>query len=341
MKKWMVIAGLFGSLTTFAGCGGSGSESTSETASSDKDVITVAMLPKLKGISYFTSCAEGAQEAADELDNVELIYNGPTTASADKQAQMIDKWRLQGVDVIAVAPNDPAVLSESLKKAQEAGVTVISWDADALPEDRSFFVNQASAEAIGAGMVDIMAQDLGGEDATGEVAIVSATATAANQNIWMKHMEERLHAYPNLKLVATKYPGEDQNLAFQDSQDLIKKFPNLKGIFGISSVSFPGAAEAVKQSGRTGDILVTGVSTPKDMNPYVKGGEVKSVVLWDTRDLGYLTVYVAEAIRSGRLKAGTTEVAAGRLGTKTVSGDEILLGDILVFTKENIDQYDF
>ncbi|MCP4889449.1 MAG: substrate-binding domain-containing protein [Rubripirellula sp.] len=342
MNKWFSSIGLFVACLLVIGCGGRESDRGDGTPeNSNDDKITIALLPKLKGIAYFTSCAEGAQQAADELDNVELIYNGPTTASADKQAQMIDKWRLQGVDVIAVAANDPAVLSESLKKAQDAGITVITWDADAQAEDRSFFVNQATAEAIGSGMVDTMANDLGGPDAAGDVAIISATATAANQNEWMKHMKTRLASYPNLNLVATKFPGEDQNAAFQDSQDLIKKYPNLKGIFGISSVSFPGAAEAVKQAGKTGEILVTGLSTPNDMQPYVKGGEVKTVVLWNTQDLGYLTVYAAAAIRSGELKQGATEFTAGRLGKKLISGDQIMLGDILLFTKENIDQFDF
>ncbi len=332
MKKPRIIFGcLLSCLVVFgSGCG--------QPPSGDAEVIQVALLPKLKGISYFTSCYEGAQEAADELDHVELIYNGPTTASADKQAQMIDKWRLQGVDVIAVAPNDPAVLSESLQKAREAGVTVITWDSDSLPADRSFYVVPATAETIGKSIVDIMAKDLGG---SGEVAIVSATATAANQNEWMGHMAEQFKQYPDLTLVATKYPGEDQNNAFQDSQDLIKKFPGLKGIFGITSVSFPGAAEAVKQSGKTGEVLVTGLCTPNDMKPYVKGGEVKSVVLWDTKALGYLTVYAAAAARRGELQAGATEFTAGRLGTKEVRGDQVLLGDVLVFTKDNIDQYDF
>ena len=343
MHKWFSLILMFVVCGLVMGCGSSRESGASDGASatSTNDGITIALLPKLKGISYFTSCAEGAKQAADELDNVELIYNGPTTASADKQAQMIDKWRLQGVDVIAVAANDPAVISESLKKAQDAGITVITWDADAQAADRSFFVNQATAAAIGGGMVDVMANDLGGLDAAGDVAIISATATAANQNEWMQHMKTKLQSYPNLKLVATKFPGEDQNAAFQDSQDLIKKFPNLKGIFGISSVSFPGAAEAVKQAGKTGEILVTGLSTPKDMQPYVKGGEVKTVVLWNTLDLGYLTVYAGAAIRSGKLKPGATEFTAGRLGKKQISGDQILLGDVLLFTKDNIDQFDF
>ncbi|MEO2032323.1 MAG: substrate-binding domain-containing protein [Planctomycetaceae bacterium] len=144
-----------------------------------------------------------------------------------------------------------------------------------------------------------------------------------------------------LKPASSGAPINSTPRTFQDSQDLIKKFPNLKGIFGISSVSFPGAAEAVKQAGKTGEILVTGLSTPKDMQPYVKGGEVKTVVLWNTLDLGYLTVYAAAAIRSGKLKPGATEFTAGRLGKKQISGDQILLGDVLLFTKDNIDQFDF
>ena len=249
-------------------------------ATTKQEVIQVALLPKLKGISYFTSCYEGAQEAADELDGVELIYNGPTTASADKQAQMIDKWRLQGIDVIAVAPNDPAVLSESLQKVRAAGVTVITWDSDSLPADRSFYVVPATAETIGKSIVDIMARDLGG---AGEVAIVSATATAANQNEWMGHMAEQFKQYPDLTLVATKYPGEDQNNAFQDSQDLIKKFPALKGIFGITSVSFPGAAEAVKQSGKTGEVLVpSGFPIPETAALEIAAGDLAEVEVIDS-----------------------------------------------------------
>lgn len=336
MKRRTLLLGLPGA-GLLSGCG----DDKQKTTADGRKIIKVALLPKVKGIAYFTSCAVGAQEAADELGNVELIYNGPTTASADKQAQMIDKWRLQGVDVIAVAPNDPAILSESLQKAREAGITVLTWDADAQPADRMFFVNQAAASAIGAGMVDAIASAIDDQDPAGEVAIVSSTPTSANQNEWIKHMHERLKKYPNLKLVATKYPGEDQNIAFQDSQDLIKKFENLKGILGISSVAFPGASEAVKQSGKTGEIFVTGLGTPNDMRPYVKGGQVKSYVLWNVKDLGYLTVVAAEAIANGNLKEGASEFEAGRLGAIKIAGNEILLGDPLLFTKENIDQFDF
>lgn len=303
--------------------------------------IKVCLLPKKKGVPYFTTCAKGAAEAAKELGNVELIYDGPTDGSAEKAASMIERWTLQGVDVIAVSPNDPDVVAPAMRKAREKGIHVVTWDADARPDAREFMVNQATPQAIGYALVDAMAKDLGGEPATGEVAIVTAALTAANQNEWIKHIKERLEKYPGLKLIATKPSNEDQRLAFQVTKDMIAAYPNLRGVFAISSVAFPAAAEAVKQSGKSGSVLVTGLATPNDMKAYVHDGTVRSVVLWNTIDLGYLTVFAADALAKGELKAGRKSLKAGRLGEKAIEGDQILLGDILVFTKENIDRFDF
>ena len=303
--------------------------------------ITVCLLPKKKGLPYFTTCADGARQAAEELGTVELVYDGPTDGSPEAAASMIERWTLKGVDVIAVSPNDPEVLASAMKKARAKGVRVITWDADGAEGTREFFVNQATAKDIGVALVDVMAKDLGGAGATGEVAIVTATLTAANQNAWIEHMKERLKAYPGLTLVAIKPSQEDQKLAFQVTQDLMKAYPRLVGVWGISSVAFPGAAEAVRQSGRKGEVFVTGLSTPNDMRAFVKDGTVKSVVLWNTIDLGYLTVRTAEALATGRLTPGQKTLAAGRLGQKTIDGDNVLLGDIMVFTAENIDKFDF
>lgn len=303
--------------------------------------ITVCLLPKKKGLPYFSSCADGAREAADELGNVELIYDGPTDGSSEKGAALIERWTLKGVDVIAVSPNDPDVLAPAMKKARAKGIHVITWDADAAPDTREFLVNQATPQDIGYALVDAMANDLGGENAQGQVAVITATLTAANQNEWIKYIKERLPHYPRLELVAIKPSEEDQKLAFTVAQDLMKAYPDLKGFFAISSVAFPGAAEAVKQAGRAGEVMVTGLSTPDNMRDYVKDGTVRSVVLWNTQDLGYLTVYAAEALASGKLKPGATSLPAGRLGERKIVGDNILLGDLLVFTKDNIDQFHF
>ena len=306
--------------------------------------MSVYLLPKVKGVPYFTTCAQGAADAAKELGDVDLTYDGPVSGKADEAAKYVEQWTLQGADVIAVSANDPAVLAPVMTGAQGKGVKLITWDADAAPDTRSFFVNQASAEQIGDALVDTLAKDIGGGDASkasGEVAIVTATMTAANQNEWMKYMKTELEKYPNLKLIATEPSDDNSTMAQQVTETLIKSHPDLKGVWAISSAAFPGAAEAIKQSGKVGQVQVTGLSTPNDMKKYVMDGTVKSVVLWNTIDLGYLTVYVAEAVATGKLHPGDTTFKAGRLGERKIVGDQVMLGDILVFTKDNIEKYNF
>ncbi len=319
--------------------GGCSSSDSSTTGAAKKDTITVGLLPKKKGISFFTSCAEGARAAARELGNVELVYDGPTEADATKAAELVNQWALQGFDVIAVSADDTKILGAAMKNAQKQGVKVLSWDADTPVDSRSFFVNQATPEQIAHTLVDVLAKEIEGQ---GEVALISSNQTSSNQNTWIEFMKGRLDSeYPNIELVAIEYPGEDQDRCLETARTLLKAHPNLKGMWGLSSVAFPGAAEAIRQAGKSGQVKVTGLSTPNPMKTYVQDGTVSSIVLWDTRDLGYLTIQVAEALASGRLKPGDTEIDAGRLGKRKVVGDNVLLGDILVFNKDNIDKYDF
>lgn len=303
--------------------------------------ITIGLMPKAKGNPYFSSVNEGAQAAAKELGNVEVVFDGPPDGDSVKAAAIIEQWILKRYDVIAISPNDAQVVAPAMKKARERGIKVITFDADGMPGTREFFVNQATAQDIGFGLVDTMAKDLGGDGAKGEVAIVTGALTAANQNEWMKHMKTRLAKYPGLSLVATKPSDDKAPMAFQATQDMMKAYPNLKGVFAITSVGFPAAADAVKQAGNSGKVLVTGLATPNSMKPHVKDGTVKSVFLWNTQDLGYLTVQTARALVDGNLKAGATTFKAGKLGDRKVDGEAVLLGDYLVFTKDNIDKYDF
>lgn len=298
--------------------------------------LTIGLMPKLVGIDYFNACERGAKAAASEL-GIKLVYEGPITNDVSRQAEMLDTWITRKIDAIAVAPNDPHALAPTLKKAMARGIKVLTWDADSDEDSRHYFVNQATYEDIGYGLVEVMAEQIGGQ---GEVAIVTGSLTAANQNIWMEWMRKRVaEKYSGMTIVTVKPSEEDQKLAFQVSQDLIKAYPNLKGIFGITSISLPGAAQAVRDSGYSGKIAVTGLSTPKSMSQYVKDGTVKMFVLWNPVDLGYLTVYAAKRLHEeGRLPE---ELSAGKLGKIKVQGSQVLLGPPLQFDKGNIDQFDF
>lgn len=313
-----------------------GCDKGQEGGSATKGTMTLGMMPKLVGIDYFTSAEDGAREAAKEL-NVDLKFDGPMEGDSAAQAEMLDTWITRKTDVIAISPNDPNAIAPTLKKAQERGIQVITYDADAALEARSYFVNQATNESVGSGLVDVMAEQLGGP---GEVAIITGSMTAANQNAWIDAMKERIAAaHPGMKIVDIRPSELDPEAAYRVTQDLLKAYPNLKGIFGLTSIALPMAAQAVKEAGRSGTITVTGLATPSAMKPYIADGTVKAFLLWSPVDLGYLTVYVAKAVAGGQ-KLGNT-LQAGRLGDVMVSGTEVLLGPPLRFDKGNIDKYNF
>lgn len=303
--------------------------------------LRIAMMPKLIGIDYFNACRQGAEEAAKELKDVDLQYDGPTEAKVDKQVDMIDTWITQRVNAIAVAADDPVAIAPALKKARAAGITVITYDADADPgaSGRQFFVNPCTADSIAAALTDEMAAQAG---PAAKTAIITSSLTAPNQNDWMRRMlTYRRKKYPKMELLTTRPSEEDQQLAFQRTQDILKAYPDVQGIWGLSSVAFPGAAEAVQKAGKSGKVAVVGLSTPSSMAQFVKNGTVKTVILWKPVDLGYLAIQVARAVARGELKPGATTIHAGRLGDRPIHGDQVLLGQPMRFTKANIDQYKF
>ncbi|MGV3722369.1 MAG: substrate-binding domain-containing protein [Actinomycetota bacterium] len=303
--------------------------------------VRLGVMPKNIGIPYFNACREGAEEAAKELTDVELVYDGPTEDRSEEQSRILDTWRIKKFDAVAVACNDPEQISTSLARCRDENIAAITWDADANPEasKRQFFVNQAGGEDLAKALVDEMAEQAG-KDA--KVGVVSSSPTAPNQSAWLKLMEiYRAKTYPGMTILEPEYAGENQIKSEEKAQSILKVHPDVKGIFGMTSVALPGAANAVKKAGQAGKIAVVGLGTPKDMKPLVDEGVVKSVILWNPVDLGYLTVHVARAVAKGELKAGDVEVKAGRLGTKKVVGSEVLLGPPMRFDKSNIGDFNF
>src|SRR5581483_5991479 len=313
----------------------SGATLPAGTKSGRKPVI--AMMPKAKGDPYFVSCKQGADEAAKEL-GVELLWDGPTDLDPAKQNEVVEAWITRGVDVIAVSVENKVGISTVLRKAKEKGIKVITWDADAEKDARDFLINQATPQGIGYTLTDEAARILNNK---GEFAIITASLSAANQNEWIKYIKERMaQKYPDLKLDAIQPSEGDRDRAFSETQTVLKVYPNAKLIMAIAAPAVPGAAEAVQQSDRK-DVKVTGLSLPNMNKPYVHSGVVDSVVLWNTVDLGYLTVYAANALAARQLKRGDKEFSAGRLGKIEVADDEVRLGAPFVFNKTNIDRFNF
>ncbi len=300
--------------------------------------ITIALMPKSKGNAYFISCKRGAEKAAREL-GVDLIFDGPTDPDPAKQNEIVENWIALGVDAMAVACENKEGISTALRKARAQGIKVITYDSDAEPNARSFFVNQATPEGIGFTLMDEAARLL---DGTGEFAIITASLTADNMNEWQKYIESRRAAkYPNIKLAALRPCDDLKDKAQAETTALLSANPNLKLIMAICSPAVPGAAEAVKQAGKAGQVRVIGLGLPSENRRYVKEGVTDSVILWKTEDLGYLTVCAAQALVKGTLKPADKTFKAGSLGEFEIQGDNILLGKPFIFTRQNIDQFDF
>ncbi len=317
--------------------GATGSQNQTANAPANKKKAVIAMMPKAKGDPYFISCKKGAEEAAKEL-GVELLWDGSTDLDPAKQNEFVEAWITSKVDVIAVSVENKEGISTVLRKARENGIKVITWDADAEKDARDFLINQATPQGIGETLTDEAARIMGGK---GEFAIVTASLSAANQNEWIKYIEARLkEKYPEIKLVGIKPSDGDRDRAFSETQNILKVYPNVKLVMGIAAPAVPGIAEAVKQSGRK-DVKVTGLSLPNMCKPYIKEGIIDSIVLWNTVDLGYLTVYTSNALANGTFKKGDAKINAGRLKDIEVVDSEVRLGKPFIFNKDNVDNFDF
>ena len=299
----------------------------------------IALLPKLINIDYFDACERGATRAAEEL-GVTLIFDGPVEPSGSEQNKFFDTWIRQGVHAICVAPNQPKTIQRFVEKAQASGIKVLTWDTDAPDSGRDAFINQVDEKLLGEMLIDDLARQM---DEDGEWAIAIASLDAANLNTWRRYAEARAREkYPKLRLVATEVTKEDENYARQKVETLLNAYPNLKGIIGFDSNSVPGAAEAVKRSGRIGRVAVVGNSTPGKMRPYIMQGVLESFYLWDPRELGALTVRVAKALLDGgALQPGTTLPGYGALTLSERDPTTVIMARPIRFTKDNIDQYDF
>lgn len=316
---------------------GGGTAILSGTTGSGGKPLTIAMMPKSKGNPYFIACQRGANEAAKEL-GVTLLWDGPTDPDPAKQNDVIDAWITRGVDVLAVAVENRQGISSVLRKARQKGIKVITWDADAEPDSREFFVNQATPEGIGQALLDTAA---GIMNEQGEYAIITASLTASNMIAWQEQIAIRnAEKYPNMKLAVLRPCDDKQPKAFDEAKTIMNSYPNVKVILAICSPAAPGAAEAVKQAGRN-DVKVIGISLPNNNKRYVHEGITPAVILWNTTDLGYLAVHAAVSLHRGTLKPGDSQYVGGRLGTLTIEKDNLLLGKPFLFTKDNIDQYDF
>ena len=302
--------------------------------------LNISFLPKDVVNNYFASNFQGAQEAAAEIGgNVEQV--GPDTPNAAEQVTFIQTLTQQAVDAIAVSANDPNALAPALQEARAQVIKVVSFDSDVTPDARDVFINQAESEDIGRIQVRIISRLIGCE---GQIAILSAAATATNQNAWIEFMRDELTrpGYENIELVDVVYGDDEPQKSYDRTNELLTAYPDLKGIISPTTVGISNAAAALRDAGRT-DVALTGLGLPNEMREFVEDGTVQEFALWNPTDLYYLTYFTAVALVQGVITGAPGETfAAGRLGDYTIDENRtVLLGPPFIFTAENIDQFNF
>jgi rhamnose transport system substrate-binding protein len=299
----------------------------------------IALLVKNLGNGFFDAAAKGAEEAAAELGDVEIIYTGPTAATPEGQIEIINSLVAQGVNAIAISANDADALVPALKKAMERGVTVISFDSGVAQEGRQMNLYASAPDQIGEQNIKMASDLLGGQK--GNVAVLSATSTATNQNSWIEVMKQVVGKYPNVNLTSVVYGDDKQDKSYQEAAGLIKSDPDLKVIIAPTTVGIAAAAQYVEDNGLVGKVLVTGLGLPSEMLNHVKSGAAPQFALWNPIDLGYAATTIAYNLATGKETAvAGGELSMGKLGKVTL--DDTLSGPMappFVFDAKNIDEF--
>ncbi len=328
--------------TTTSAAAGTTSSAPAAGGGSIKKGLTVYFIPKDTQNPYEVLADKGGEAALKELGGKVVVSSG-TTDTAAAQIPSIQAAIQAHADAIVIAGNDPSALCPSLGRAASAGIKIVSFDSD-ITCPNHLFINQANTEQIGTSEVDLLAKQIG---STGQIAILSAAASATNQNAWIGYMKTQLKKYPNMKLVSTVYGNDDPATSLTVLQGLLSAYPNLKGIISPTTVGISTAAQYLSTH-KNVKVTLTGLGLPSQMKPYIKDGTVKAFELWNPSNLGYLAGYAAASLASGITTATTgAKFTAGRLKEYTVlapsgtTGPSVVLGPPTVFDSANIDQFNF
>lgn len=308
------------------------------TGTAQADDVRIALVVKALGIGFFEAAAKGAEEAAAELGGVEIIYTGPTDTTAEGQIEVINALIAQQVDAIAISANDTDALVPALKKAMSRGITVISWDSGVAQEGRQLHLNPSSNALIGNMIIQMAAENL---PDGGDVALLSATTTSTNQNIWIEEMKAVMGNYPNVNLVATVYGDDLADKSYREATGLMQTYPDLDAIIAPTSVGIVAAAQAVVDAGKVGQVNVTGLGLPSEMAGAIESGASKSFAIWNPIDLGYSATMLAYELSQNGVKAGPgAEIPMGRMGSlKLDDKSEGAMSDPFVYDASNIDEF--
>ena len=309
--------------------------------------VNMVLLPKFLGILVFDQANEGAQEAHAELANPgELLFVGPTPEnSVAGQIEIMTTSATQGQGAVMLSNNAGDQIAPAAVAARENGTRVVTWDSP-IPsgEGEDIFVAQVDFGEMGVVMADMAYSILDGE---GQMAVLSATPDAANQNAWIASMEEALkdEKYAGIELVDIVYGDDQAEVSYNRALSLVDQYPDLGVIMSPTTVGIQAASKAMQDEGLCDQVKVSGLGLPSEMVSYTLNGCAPEFALWDFRDLGYLTYFTSYGLATGQLSGDIGEsFTAGRMGDFTVEEDpgrpgskRILMGPFTIYTSENVE----
>ncbi|HZJ83077.1 MAG TPA: rhamnose ABC transporter substrate-binding protein [Clostridia bacterium] len=335
-KTLLVIISLILALSLFVGCSPSGGKSSGGSGGKQKYAIIV----KSTGNPFMEKMMDGFKEAVAEIGG-EAILKAPSNPNAEDQIEMIQELISQGVACIAIAANDPDALQPALEQAMDEGIKVLSLDSAVNLDSRMVHIEQADPEAIGRIQIQAALEMIGG---AGEIAVLSATSQATNQNTWIEWMKKELEEddYKDVELVKVAYGDDLRDKSVSETEALLKTYPDLKAIIAPTTVGIAAAGKVLTDKGLKGEVHLTGLGLPSEMAEYIESGVCPWMYLWNPIDLGYLAGQAAEALVEDTIdgKVGG-KFTAGRLGDREVTeagdgGTNIMLGDPFKFDGDNI-----
>ncbi len=337
MKIAVRIGALFAVLAIIVGAAASLPGCSRATPSTSRIAIVVKSL----GNGFFDAVRDGGLSAARELGQVEIIYQGPATPTAEGQIEIIDSLIAQKVQGICISANDRDALIPIAKKAMSRGIKIMSFDSGIGRDGRMVDLVPSANELIGKQQIELISGLIGAE---GEIAILSATSQATNQNAWIEVMKRELasnRAYSKIKLVATVYGDDLADKSYREALGLFEAHPSLKGVVAPTTVGIAAAAKAITDQKLIGKVHLTGLGLPSEMKFYVENGACRRFALWNPIDLGYASVMIAHALIQKRATGQPGEVVkAGRMGDIAIDASgTAVMGAPFVFEKSNIDTF--
>jgi rhamnose transport system substrate-binding protein len=319
------------------------SSSSSSSTPSNSSTIKIVYIPKNTGNPYFDPMIEGFKKAAEET-GMQFDTVAPATADATSQIPLIKAQVQRGVNVIAISPNSTDALNQVFKEAMSKGITVVTVDSDLTGNEqfRTAGVLTVDPETVGKSQVELMGSLI---DYKGKFAILSATTEAPNQNMWIGYMKEAMKdpKYKQMEFVGVVYGNDEPQKSTTETEALLNKYPDLRGIIAPTTVGVMSAAQVVQSTGKASQVQVTGLGTPNQMRPFIKDGTVRAFALWSPYDEGYLAGHLCYLVATKNLTpAPGTKFDAGKLGQREFREKNVIItGPPVTFTKENIDQFRF